>query len=227
MSELILSLIPLAFAAALQPPQVIALIVLLQTKRGASNGSAYVAGIIAFRLALGLSFWLLISSVEASIESTGGRFSILVGAVLAVLGLLMLVYALRRAFSAPDEDQAAASWLDTLQDVSPARAALVGVAFLALDPKDWITDMAAVNLVADADLSRSTSLLTYLVYLLLAQSLLLLPLILTLVAPQQAQRYLGPFSVWMKRHDRSIEIIVAIIFGLLFLFIGLDHLGMY
>lgn len=221
-----ISLIPLAFAAALQPPQIIALIVLLQTKRGAANGSAYIAGIIAFRLALGISFWMLVSGVESSVESSGGRFAILVGAVLMVLGLLMLVYALRRAFSAPDEDQATASWLDTLQEVTPARAALAGVAFLALDPKDWITDMATINLIADADLSSYSSLLIYLVYLLLAHSLLLLPLILVLVAPQQARRPLGNLNAWLKRHDRSIEIVVAVIFGLLFFSIGLERLGL-
>lgn len=225
MAELILSLIPLAIAAVLQPPQVIALVILLQTRQGAANALTYIAGMAAFRLVLGGTFWVLISSLEESIESTGGKFSILVGTVLAVLGLLMLVYALRRGLSAQGEDQSAASWLDKLEAVSPQQAFLVGVAFLALDPKDWIIDLSAINLIADADLSGSTSLLAYLAYILLAQSLLWIPLILTFVTPHRARRSLARLNVWMKRHEHSIEMTVAVIFGLLFLYIGLEHLG--
>lgn len=225
MSELVLSLLPLAIAAALQPPQVIALLILLQTERGRVNGLAYIAGMVAFRLALGGVFWVLVTSIERDVESSGGKFSILVGTVLVVLGLLMLVYALRRIFSAQDEDQKAASWLDKLDSVTPPKAFLVGLAFLALDPKDWITDISAINLIADADLVGIVSLLTYLVYILLAQSLLLIPLILTFAIPQQAQRRLAALNTWMKRYERKIEIVVALSFGLVFLYIGLQHLG--
>jgi threonine/homoserine/homoserine lactone efflux protein len=224
MNGLILALIPLALAAAFQPPQIIALLVLLQTKRGVLNGLAYIAGMFVFRLVLGFVFWFLVSSVEESVESTGGRFVILVSAVLMVLGLLLLINALRRAFSTPDEGQA--SWLDSLEHVSPLRAAFMGVVFLALDPKDWITDLAAVNLIADADLGVSSSLFAYLIFLLLAKTLLLIPLILMLITPKQADRVLGNLNGWMKKHARSIEIITAIIFGLIFLVFGLRGLGL-
>jgi threonine/homoserine/homoserine lactone efflux protein len=225
MTELILSFIPLAIAAALQPPQVIALVVLLQTKRGVVNGLTYIVGMIAFRLLIGGIFWVLISNVEETVESSGGNFSLLVGTVLLVLGILMLVNALRRAFSKHIEDEAAASWLDKLQDVTPVRAFLLGVAFLALDPKDWLVDISAINLIADADMSGLNSLWAYLAYILMAQSLLLIPLILSFFLPQRTQSGLTRFTVWMKRNDRTIEIVFALIFGLLFLQIGLDLLG--
>ena len=134
------------------------------------------------------------------------------------VGLLMLVHALRQGLSAHSEDEAAASWLDKLNDVAPLQAALVGVAFLALDPKDWLVDLSAIDLIADADLSGPNSLLAYLVYTLLAQSLLLIPLILTFVAPRRAQARLAAINAWMERYQRAIEVIAALIFGLLFLY---------
>lgn len=227
MAELILSLLPLAVAAALQPPQVIALVILLQTRKGLTNALAYIVGMIAFRLLLGGIFWVLISNVEETVETSGGNFSLLVGTVLLVLGILMLVNALRRGFSTHGEDEAAASWLDKLQDVTPLRAALVGVAFLALDPKDWLVDISAINLIADADLIGLQSLLTFLVYILMAQSLLLIPLILSFFLPQRTQSSLSRLTAWMKRQERAIEIVFALIFGLLFLYTGLDLLGIW
>jgi len=227
MTELILSLIPLAVAAALQPPQVIALVVLLQTKQGKGSGLAYNIGMITFRLLLGGSFWMLISNVETTIETTGGNFSILVGTVLLVLGILMLVYALRWGFSTHDEDIAASSWLNKLEDMSYFRAAMLGAAFLALDPKDWLIDISTINLIADADLSGLESLLAFLTYILLAQSLLLIPLIFSFVLPHRAQIGLTRLTTWMRRYQQAIEIVFAVVFGLLFLYNGLDILGMW
>jgi len=227
MTELILSLIPLAIAAALQPPQVIALVFLLQTKRGAANGLAYIVGMVAFRLLLGGIFWVLISNVEETVEARGGNFSLLVGTFILVLGILMLVHALREGFSAHGEDEAAASWLDKLQDVTPYRSALVGIAFLALDPKDWLVDISVINLIADADMSGPNNLLAFLAYILMAQALLLIPLILSLFIPQRTQSSLTKFTGWMKRHEGAIEIVFALIFGLLFLQIGLELLGIW
>jgi threonine/homoserine/homoserine lactone efflux protein len=225
MTELLVSLLSLAIAATLQPPQVIAMIILLQTRRGIANGSAYIAGMTAFRLALGGISWMLFSSLEGSLETSGGEFSIVVGAILVVLGLLMLVHALRKGFSAVGEDDAAASWLQKLETISPQPAFLVGLAFLALDPRDWIIDISAVNLIAEADLNNPQSFLAFLVYILLAQSLLWVPLLLTVAAPDRARRGLARLNTWMKTYEKHIEIGVATLFGLVFLAIGLDHLG--
>lgn len=227
MTELILSLVPLAVAAALQPPQVVALVVLLQTKRGAVNGLAYILGMIVFRLLLGGIFWVLISNIEKTVEIRGGNFSLLVGTFILALGILMLVHALRRGFSAHDEDEATASWLDKLNNVTPSRAALVGVAFLALDPKDWLVDISVINLIAEADLFGLESLLAFLVYILMAQLLLLIPLILSLFIPQKTQSGLIRFTAWMKRQERAIEIVFALIFGILFFQIGMELLGVW
>ena len=225
MDSLLLSLVPLALAAAFQPPQIIAFVVLLQTKRGMLNGLGFIIGMFLFRLVLGIGFWFLASNLEESVESTGGRFGILVSGVFMVLGLLLLVNALRSAFSGPEEEQAS-SWLDNLQDVSPMRAGLVGMTFLALDPKDWITDLAAVNLIADADLIGSANLIAYLLYLLMALSLMLIPFFFMLVFPQQARRVLGKLNGWLERNSRIIEIGTAILFGLIFISVGVGGLGL-
>ena len=58
----------------------------------------------------------------------------------------------------------------------------------------------------------------------MAQSLLLVLLILTIILPRQAQSGLTALNTWMKQNDRTIEIFVSIIFGLLFLAIGLGQL---
>ena len=227
MGELILSLVPLAIAAALQPSQVIALVILMQTKKGVVNGWAYFTGMTAFRLTLGCIFWVLISHVERSIETAGGRFEIFVGALLTVLGFLLLVYALRQGLTTRNPDEAAMSWLIKLETAEPKQAALMGLAFLAIDPKDWLVDISAVDLIAAADLGGRDSLLAYLVYVLLAQSVLLIPLVMAFVNPLKAHESLAKLRVWLERYERQIMVLVAVSLGCLFLYAGLEQLGMF
>jgi threonine/homoserine/homoserine lactone efflux protein len=144
-----------------------------------------------------------------------------------VLGVVLLVYALRRALSASDEDDAVAAWLQRLDTVSPTHAALVGVAFLALDPKDWLVDLAAVDLIAAADLDAIASVLAYLIYTLLAVSLLLLPLLLLVTAPQKAHKSLAAMDAWLEQNGRTLEIAYATVLGIYFLHEGLQNLGLF
>ena len=124
MSTLLLALLPLAIAAALQPLQVFAMISLMKGRRSVASGLAYISGMTAFRLALGALFWVLLSSVEEAIESGGGKFGIVVGIVLVVLGIALLFYGLRYGISANKEEEAKPTWLKKLGDASPAKAGL-------------------------------------------------------------------------------------------------------
>jgi len=225
MNELIFSLIPLAIAACLQPPQLIAQVIFMQTKRGFANGWAYFIGITAFRLTLGGLLWLLISKVEETVEASGNRFDIFVGAVLIVLGLVLLIFALRQALNAPNSDEPALSWTEKLQTVKPYQAFLIGISFLALDPKDWLVDFSAVDLIAAADLTNLNSLISYLVYTLMAQSLLLAPLVLVLFSPIKGQEILDRLKGWLERNERIIMVSIAILLGCVFIFNGLARLG--
>lgn len=226
-SYLLVALLPLAVAAALQPLQILVMITLLQARRGVANGLAYISGMTAFRLALGALFWVLLSGVEEAVESGGGQFGLIVGTVMVVLGIALLFYGLRYAFSANEGEEAEPTWLSKLGDVTPAKAALIGFAMLALDPKDWLADLAAVDMVAAADLSGVASLLAYLWYALISLSLVFIPLILVLVAPQKADESLNSMNAWLGRHSRTIVIAVAVLLGAYFLYSGLEMIGVF
>ena len=224
MAYLLLALLPLAIAAALQPLQIFVMLTLMKSRHSVANGLAYIGGMTAFRLVLGAVFWVLISGVEEAVESEGSNFDLIVGTVLAVLGVGLLIYGLRCALSASDGDAATPAWLERLGDATPAKAALIGVAMLALDPKDWLADLAAVDLIAAADVGGWASLLAYLWYALLAQTLVFIPLILVLMAPEKAQQSLDSMNFWLERYSRTIVIVVSVLLGGYFLYAGLELL---
>jgi hypothetical protein len=61
----------------------------------------------------------------------------------------------------------------------------------------------------------------------MAQALLLIPLIMLLVTPEKAQKGLGRLSRWLDRHERTITVLVALMFGCFFLYAGLERLGVF
>ena len=227
MLDLLLALIPLAIGAALQPTQFMALILLLQTDRPVVNAWAFIGGMVVFHLGLGGIFWVLFTRVETYIETGGAQFENVVGTVLLLLGLMLLVYALRRIFGAEKGDEAAASWLEQLGSVTPIKAALVGFGLLALDPKDWLFTLAAVDLIVGADLGNIESLFAFLLFILMVQSLLITPTIYVMVAPESSKRRFNSLSLWLARNERAIEITVAIILGVYFVYVGLETLGVF
>jgi len=84
-----------------------------------------------------------------------------------------------------------------------------------------------VDLIAAADLSGMASLVAYLIFTLLAQSVLLIPLMLVLAAPRTAEKSLGALNAWLERNARTLDIVVAVLLGVLFLYEGLEHLGVF
>jgi hypothetical protein len=59
---------------------------------------------------------------------------------------------------------------------------------------------------------------------LLAQILLLLPILIKLVLPRQSKNLLASISSWLTQYNRTIVIVVSLVFGLIFLYKGLTGL---
>ena len=66
--------------------------------------------------------------------------------------------------------------------------------------------------------------MTYLLFLLLAQSLLLLPILIRILLPTRSKSLLQAISDWLNRNNRAIMIVVSLVFGLLFLYQGISGL---
>ena len=66
--------------------------------------------------------------------------------------------------------------------------------------------------------------LVYLIFVLAAQSLVLAPVVVALVAPAQSARLLDTALAWLERNNRVITIAVSLIFGVWFVWKGVTGL---
>jgi hypothetical protein len=228
--ELLLILFSLAVGGAVQPPQVAAGILLLLSERGILNNLAFNGAMIAWRLGQGLFFWYVLSQVETAVESGHSRFSVVMGMALLVLGIVFLVYAARRLFqtSGPNEatDDMPSGMTSLVRDATPSKAAMLGLAFVAIDVKDWLLTMAAVNVIVEADVSPALSVALYLLYILLVQSVTLVPLIVRMIFPTRATTMLAALDSWLEKHDRILTAAMLALMGIIFVALGFEQLDL-
>ena len=141
---------------------------------------------------------------------------------LTVLGVLLLITAYKKWAKEPDPDAPPPKWLAMIESVTPLKALLLGVGFVLIAPKLWVFILGAISAIGEAQLGQPASTRAFLLFILLAQSLLLIPILIRLLIPQRARSLLASLADWMRRYNDPIVIAISLVFGALFLYQGLS-----
>lgn len=220
MGEVIFDLLPLMAGAAVVPFYLIVVVFLLHGRGGLIKALAFVAGGIAVRLAQGLLFGLLFGAARAADSDGDLRSS--VSTLLLIIGIMLLTTAARK-WQEEDHD-APPRWMTVISDLSAVKAAGAGALFVMVVARQWVFTLSAIGVISKAGLSKVESAGLYLFYVLAIQTLVLAPLLVYAVAPQQSARPLKAAQTWLERHDRAIVVTVSLVFGTWFVYKGITGL---
>jgi hypothetical protein len=217
-----ISLLPFIIGSALVPVQIIIVVLLLTgEKNGLFKAIVFVLGMTFARLAQGIVFGFVFTS--GSGDPAGAAHSVLIkAALLIVLGIMLLVTAYKKWDKAPDPDAPPPKWMTMLDGLTPLRALLMGAGFIFIAVKLWVFTLGTLNIILEAQIGQPGSTFAFLLYILLAQSLLILPILIRLFLPKQAAVWLRSFGDWLERNNNTIVIIVSLVFGVLFLYQGIS-----
>jgi Sap, sulfolipid-1-addressing protein len=72
----------------------------------------------------------------------------------------------------------------------------------------------------EAKVGQQSSIVAFLLFVLLTQTSVLLPLFIRMIMPRRSQTMLQKFSAWLARYDRVIVMVVSLVFGVFFLYQG-------
>lgn len=223
MGALVVSLLPFIIGSALVPLQIIINILLLKSpQQGLAKASAYVAGMTIMRLFQGLLFGFILTGATTA-DKGDGRGPV-ASSLLLVLGLLLLISAFRKWWEEEDPDAPPPKWLTMLDTVTVLRAFALGLGLVLIAAKLWVFTLTALATIGEAQLGQPSSTIAFLLFVFLAESLLLLLILLRLIAPTQSTTWLDNISAWLTTNNRAIVIAVSSIFGLLFLYQGVSGL---
>jgi len=222
MGAVIVYLLPLIIGAALLPAWIILALFLLRGEGGVRKALTFAAGAMTVRVVQGVLFGFVFS--EAADASDEGGSNLITSTLLLVLGILMLISAVKKWRKEEDPDAPPPKWMATLGGLSTIQALGIGTLLMALSIKQWVFTLSAIAVIEQGELSLAGSALTYLLFVLAAQSLVLAPILVSAVAPVQAAKLLDAIQGWLERNNRAIIIAASSIFGVWFLWKGIAGL---
>ncbi|MGI0487890.1 GAP family protein [Pantanalinema rosaneae CENA516] len=224
METLFVSLLPYIIGSAVVPVQIIIGLLLLKSpNQGLLKAIAYVIGMTITRLFQGLIFGWVLSESSAFGEGSNGKNPI-ISTLLLVLGILLLITAYKKWCGENDPDDPAPKGLTIIDSLTPLKAFGIGLGLPLIAAKLWVFTLSALATIAAAQLNQQSSAIVYLLFILLAESLLLLPILTRILIPKRSKFLLTQLSAWLTNNSRPITIVVSLIFGLFFLHSGISGL---
>jgi hypothetical protein len=217
------SLIPLILGSALVPIQIIVTILLLRSSHGKITAVAWIAGMTTARLMQGIVFGLILGNSSATNSGTGP--GTLVSGLLLVVAVLFYLTAAKQLLGEPDDDAPPPRWLALMGSVTPAKAFLLGAALLLLSAKFWVFTLGAIAVIAEADLGQPVAVVTFGLFVLLAESVMIALVGVAYAVPDRAAVLLDRTSAFLTRWNRVIMVSLGAVFGTWFLIKSLHGLG--
>ena len=174
------------------------------------------------RVAQGVVFGLIFSGGQGATDTGSEGASWIVSTLLTVLGILLLISFYKALTGEDDPDAPPPKWMAMLDTMTPLLAFGVGAGLLLIGAKMWVFTLSAIGTIGDAALGQPASTITFLLFVLLAESLLILPILVRMILPRQSAAWLCSLSSWLEVHNRQIVMVASLIFGLLFLYKGIS-----
>jgi hypothetical protein len=199
----------LALLAALSPTALLIAAVYLGSARPRLVTAFYLAGAVLMSLIMGVILLEVLRSVnlQRPAEHTP-RYGLRLA--LGILLLAAAVVAARRTPRPPDPSKPPKGFVAKLvADPAPLSAFLVGLLIFA----PGVSFLAAVQVIATAQASLDLTVLALTIVVVINVLLVWLPILIHLVAPEFATRYLTAFNGWLRGHGKLILICVLVAVG--------------
>ncbi len=217
MSEVIGEILPVALVVGLSPIPVMAVLLLLNTPRSLASGAAFLLG---WSLAIAVVVLAVAAVVEVPEEGTAEDPRLWVALGKLVIGAAILALAFRewRKRPAPGIDPTVPSWMTSIERATPRRAATLGAALAALNPKHLPLFLAGGFAIGGRPLSFEAGALAVAVFVAVASAPVAAPVLGCLVAPRRVRAPLEALRGWLTLNN-------AMVMSLLFLVIGTSVVG--
>jgi hypothetical protein len=210
--NLIGDILPLAIGVVISPVAIIAVILMLLSRRAKSNSLAFVLGWIVGLAAVGGLTLLL---AETQDLSPGSAPSVATSVILFVLGMLLLFLAHRQWTKRPKPGQQPTmpKWLNFVDAVTPIRAAGFALLLSAVKPKNLLLTLAAALSIAQSDLGSTLSIIALIVFVIIASTSVAAPVMLFFILGQNAAKTLDGWNAWLTTNNATVMFVLLVVFG--------------
>jgi threonine/homoserine/homoserine lactone efflux protein len=204
--------LPLALGVLISPIPIIATILMLLAPQARAASVGFMVGWLA-GIAVALVVFVALSAVIP--EQDDDTSKPIAGTVKIVLGLLMLLIALKQWRGRPHdgEEPALPGWMAAIDTMTAAKALALGFALSALNPKNLLMTASAGVLIGTADLSGGQVAVVVGVFTVIAGASVMVPVIGYLVAQDRMVGPLQSLRVWLVHNNATVMSVLLLVIG--------------
>ena len=212
MGDAIGQMLPAAVGVAISPVPIIAVVLMLVSRRGRANGPAFVVGWV---LGLAVLGGVLLAVANSAGASDGGEPKTWVGVVKILLGALLLLVALREWRGRPrgDAEPATPKWMGALDSFTPVKALGAGALLSSVNPKNTLLVAAGAAAIAGAGLSTGSEVVAYALFVVIATIGVAAPIVISIVLGDRSAEVLDDLKRWMAANNAVIMAVLLLVLG--------------
>jgi threonine/homoserine/homoserine lactone efflux protein len=224
MGQAIGEILPFALGVAISPIPIIAIILMLLSARAGANSTAFLAGWIV-GVAGGCILLLALSGLLDTDD--GGAPSTSSSVIKLVLGALLVHLAVKNFRKRPKagEEAELPKWLQSIETLTPVKAAGLGVLLSAVNPKNLLLIAGAMLAVAQLDLPGGDEAGAVVVFVLIAISTVAAPVIVYRATGERAQHLLDEMKVWLGQNNAVVMAVLLLVIGVVLAGKGISGLS--
>lgn len=210
MGEAIGQILVLGVAVSLSPIPIIGVVLMLETPRARSNAPAFLLGWALGLAAAGTVVLLASSGADASDQGAPADW---VSVLKLVLGTLLLGLALKTWRERPrgGDEAELPEWMRAIDHFTPGRAAAIGVALAAINPKSLLLTVAAAVAIAQTGVSAAEQAVALSVFALVGTLGPGLPVAIYFGIGDRAAEPLAQIKGWMAANNAAIMAVVFLL----------------
>jgi len=206
---MLLEAIGLALLASLSPTALLVSAVYLGSDRPKLISALYLAGALIMSLVMGVVILLILRNAGLShSDQRSPRYGVRLGLGILLVGAGIVV-AKRRPAAASEND--ARPGLVSRMTARPAPLTAFVAGLLIFAP--GATFLAAIQVIATAQASIELTAVAVIIVVVMNVTLVWLPIVFYLAAPEMTSRYLSSFNGWLRAHGKAVLTCVLLAAG--------------
>jgi len=212
MAEVIGEIVSYAIGIAVSPVPIAAVILMLFASKARVTGPTFLAGWL-----IGIVLVVTLVLFVPGLGGDTGEPSTTSGVIKGVLGLLLLVVAVRQWTSrpGPDDETPMPKWMAGVDTMGGGGAFGLALLLTVANPKNLVLAAAAGAAIGAAKLDPGETILTVALFTVLASLTIAIPVIGYLIAGERIQPALDNTKDWMIRNNTAVMSVLFLIFGVI------------
>ena len=224
MAEAIGQVLSLGVGVALSPVPIIAVVLMLGSRRGRVNGPAFVLGWVVGLAVVGTIVLVVAGGADANEDAEPATW---VDVVKLLIGVLLLLVAAKSWRGRPREGETAElpKWMRTIDTFTPARAAGIAAALSGVNPKNLLLTVGAAAAIAQTGVDTGEQAVALAVFVLVGTLGPGIPVAIYFALGDRAKRLLDDLKTWMSANNVAIMAVLCLVIGTKLVGDGISGLG--